>query len=50
MFSVSTGEGILAPGTGGIPNPTMKHSLIYIFRKLHSVGHDLYNTTIFGSH
>ena len=45
----STGVGILAPGTGGIPNPTMKHSLIDIFRKLHSEGHDLYKTTVFGS-
>jgi hypothetical protein len=24
----STGVGILAPGTGGIPNPTTKYSLI----------------------
>jgi hypothetical protein len=46
----STGVGILAPGTGGIRNPTTKHSLIDIFRKLHSEGHDLYNTTISGSH
>jgi hypothetical protein len=38
----STGVGILAPDTGGIPNPTTKHSLIDIFRKLHSEGHDLY--------
>jgi hypothetical protein len=46
----STGVGILASGTSGIPNPTTKHSVIDIFRKLHSEGHDLYNTTIFGSH
>jgi hypothetical protein len=31
----STGVGMLAPGTGGIPNPTTKHSLIDVFRKLH---------------
>jgi hypothetical protein len=46
----STGVEILAPGTGGIPNPTTKHSLIDTFLKLHSKGQDLYNTTIFGFH
>jgi hypothetical protein len=40
IFTVikSIGVGILAPGTGGIPNPTKKHSFIDIFRKLYSKG------------
>jgi hypothetical protein len=46
----STGVGILAPCTGGIPNPTTEYSLTDIFRKLHSEGHDLYHTMIFESH